>query len=112
MNSRFHKQTFPGFLNQDNHTYGDSRVIMILHSSFKAKKGLRNSNSVSLTVANILGTRGFFSRAMGSFVSSTAGRNVFVRRPKTRAAHEKPLAPRVGCELFYTEATNLAWCKA
>ena len=36
-----------------------------------------------------LGTRGFFSRATGSFVSSAAGRHVFGQRPKTRAA--KPL---------------------
>ena len=48
-----------------------------------------------------LGTRVFFSRAMGSFVSSAIGREEFGRRPKTRAAksetaHEKPLAPRVG----------------
>ena len=58
-----------------------------------------------------LGTRGFFSRATGSFVSSAAGRHVFGRRSKTRVAnprgslfktwskpettHEKPLAPRV-----------------
>ena len=57
-----------------------------------------------------LGTRGFFSRATGSFVSSAASRHVFGQRPKTRAkreslfktwpkpetAHEKPLAPTVG----------------
>ena len=30
-----------------------------------------------------LGTRGFFSRATESFVSSAAGRHVFGRRPKT-----------------------------
>ena len=32
-----------------------------------------------------LGTRGFFSRATGSFVSSAASRHVFGQRPKTRA---------------------------
>ena len=37
------------------------------------------------TVYLTLGTRGFFSRATGSFVSSAAGRHVFGRRPKTRA---------------------------
>ena len=55
-----------------------------------------------------LGTRGVFSRATESFVSSAGSRHVFVRRPKTRGAghfirldrnrktaHEKPLAPRV-----------------
>ena len=62
----------------------------------------------------------FFSRAMGSFVSSATGRQEFGRRPQTRAAkwrsgfraghflrrpksvtaHEKPLAPRV--EIIYT----------
>ena len=31
-----------------------------------------------------LGTRGFFSRPTGSFVSSAAGGHVFLRRPKTR----------------------------
>ena len=65
-----------------------------------------------------LGTRGFFSRATGSFVSSVAGRHVFGQRPKTRAAkrgslfktspkpettHEKPLAPRVHFVLQYAE---------
>jgi len=55
-----------------------------------------------------LGTRGIFSRATESFVSSAASRHVFDRRPKTRGAvhflrldrnrkprNEKPLAPRV-----------------
>ena len=54
-----------------------------------------------------LGTRGIFSRATGSFVSSAGGRHVFGRRPKTRPAGHflrleqnrkprmKPLAPRV-----------------
>ena len=65
-----------------------------------------------------LGTRGFFSLATGSFVSSVAGRHVFGQRPKTRAAkreslfktspkpetaHEKPLAPRVHFVLQYAE---------
>ena len=65
-----------------------------------------------------LGTRGFFSRATGSFLSSVAGRHVFGQRPKTRAAkrgslfktspkpetaHEKPLAPRVHFVLQYAE---------
>ena len=35
-----------------------------------------------------LGTRGFFSRATGSFVSSAAGGHVFGRRPKARAVLE------------------------
>ena len=34
-----------------------------------------------------LGTRGFFSRASGSFVLSAAGRQVFGQRPKKRAGH-------------------------
>ena len=36
------------------------------------------------------GTRGFFSRLTGSFVSSAAGRHVFGGRPKTRAANLAP----------------------
>ena len=43
-------------------------------------------------VTRILGTRGFFSRATGNFLSSATGRHVFRRRPKTRAAkHVKSL---------------------
>ena len=71
------------------------------------KRGCRNE-CLALVIwkrrANItqytLGTRGFFSRATGSFVLLAAGRHVFDRRPKTRAAksetaHEKPMASRV-----------------
>ena len=43
-----------------------------------------------------LGTRGFFSRATGSFVSSATGREVFGRRPKTRAAKPREKTFRVG----------------
>ena len=43
-----------------------------------------------------LGTRGFFSRATRSFVSSATGRHVFGRRPKTRAA--KPREKTSGAE--------------
>ena len=47
-----------------------------------------------------LGTRVFFSRATGSFVSSAAGWHVsrgslFKTWPKPETTHEKPLAPRV-----------------
>ena len=47
------------------------------------------------------GTRGLFSRATGSFVSSAEGRrherrgSLFKTLPKPEPAHEKPLAPRV-----------------
>ena len=57
-------------------------------------------NLVSSRAVTTLGTRGFFSRATRSFRRvSAAGRHVFGRRPKKRpeTAHEKSLAPRVGC---------------
>ena len=41
-----------------------------------------------------LGTRGFFSRATGSFVSSGADTR-FKTWPRPETAHEKPLAPRL-----------------
>ena len=47
--------------------------------------------SLSNACLHTLGTRGFFSRATGSFVSSAAGRHVFGRRPKTRAAKQSAL---------------------
>ena len=43
-----------------------------------------------------LGTTGFFSRATGSFVSSAAGRHVFGRSPKTRAAKPREKTFRAG----------------
>ena len=46
-----------------------------------------------------LGTRGFFSRTLGSLVSSPAGRRherqSREKKPKPETAHEKPLSPRV-----------------
>ena len=45
---------------------------------------------------NSLGTRGFFSCATGSFVSSAAGRHVFGRSPKTRAAKPREKTFRAG----------------
>ena len=41
-------------------------------------------------VASNLGTRGFFSRTLGSFVSSAEG-----RRHERRSREKKPLVPRV-----------------
>ena len=54
-----------------------------------------------------LGTRGFFSRATGSFVrpkTRAAKRgSLFKTSPKPETAHEKPLAPRVHFVLQYAE---------
>ena len=62
-----------------------------------------NGQSFCLPVIlTTLGTRGFFSRVTGSFVSSAAGRrherrshSLFKTWPKAETAREKPLAPRL-----------------
>ena len=59
---------------------------MNLKSTYCAKKFTHviYVKMILLAGVAILGTRVFFSRATGSFVSSAAGRQVFGQRPKTR----------------------------
>ena len=68
-------------------------VLNLALSSQSVCQAFNTTGLISLSNAclHTLGTRGFFSRATGSFVSSAAGRHVFGRRPKTRAAKQSAL---------------------